>query len=192
MVHTHILVASFAIIGGGLKYIDEAFDEGIFDKRIAAFLATILIIIWIGLSVLDPISGSILLAIILGVLFTGKIDNTVFETSTAAIFGALIFLGKFLIGPVLFLAIAGVIDEKGNDYVDSHRSNSIIEFFFLHRFTMKIGLFILCLTGVFAYYYLIAFLLFDVAYDAMGLIGNYRKNEHHQKIMLEKNLPNPA
>lgn len=172
-----VIVAVFAVIGAGLKYIDEAFDEETFSRRSATYLAGVILALWVGLSLLDSSSGTILLSILLGVLLTGKIDNKVFGLSTAGIFGSFVFLQKVLMLPLLFLSAAGVIDEKGNDYVDSHRSNRILQFFFLHRFTMKIGVSLLCLSGVFAWHYLVAFLLFDASYDAVGIISQAHKEE---------------
>ena len=171
-----IIILAFAIIGAGLKYIDEAFDEEAFDKRWAAALATVLVVLWIGLSILDAPSGTILLSILLGVLITGKIDNTVFGASTAAIFSAFLFFQKIVpLIPIAMLTASGVLDEKGNDYVDAHGSNRFLRFFFLHRFTMKIGMLLLCLAGFFPLIYLAAFLFFDIAYDGVGLISASKK-----------------
>jgi hypothetical protein len=185
IVEIQLVVAAFAVIGGGLKYIDEAFDEGTFNKRIATVLASFLIVIWLGLSMLDPTSGTILLAVLLGVVFTGKIDNSVFEMSTATIFGALVLLGKFLIAPLLLLSATGIIDEKGNDYVDNSKSsNKFVKFFFLHRFTMKLGLLLVCLSGFFAIEYFISFLFFDIAYDSVGIVSS----AYSEGIVIEKDL----
>jgi hypothetical protein len=149
-------------------------------------MAGILLVLWIGLSLLDTASATILLSVLIGVLFTGKIDNSVFGASTAAIVGSLSFLQRVVFLPMLFLSAAGIIDEKGNDYVDTHNSNKIIEFFFLHRFTMKIGLFALCIAGFYSMIYFLAFLLFDISYDTIGFISNNYRDE----LPLEKRLGN--
>jgi hypothetical protein len=172
-----IIVAAFAIIGGGLKYIDEAFDEEVFNQKLATAMACILLVLWIGISILDKASATILFSVLIGVLFTGKIDNSVFGASTAAIVGSLSFLQRVVFLPFLFLSITGIIDEKGNDYVDTHESNKIIEFFFLHRFTMKIGIFALSLAGFFSIVYFLAFIFFDIAYDTIGFISSHYQEE---------------
>ncbi len=69
-----------------------------------------------------------------------------------------------------------MIDEIGNDYVDSHKTKKIVDFFFLHRFVMKIGVALLCFFGVMAFYYLVAFLFFDLSYDMIGLAGRFQKD----------------
>jgi hypothetical protein len=186
IVETYVIVAAFVVIGGGLKYIDEAFDEEVFSKKLASAMAGILIALWIGLSILDTASATILLSVLIGVLFTGKIDNSVFGASTAMIVGSISFLQRVVFLPLLFLSATGIIDEWGNDYVDTHKSNKIIEFFFLHRFTMKIGLFALCLAGFFSMIYFLAFLLFDISYDTIGFISN----NYHQEIPIEKHQRN--
>jgi hypothetical protein len=177
VVQTVLTVAAFALIGGGIKYIDEAFDEKIYSQKIATAIAAILLVLWIGISILDTAAATILLAVLLGVLFTGKIDNTVFGASTSAIVASLAFLEKIIFLPLLALTFTGIIDEKGNDYVDSHKTNKIIAFFFLHRFTMKVGLLTLSLAGVFALEYLLAFLFFDISYDTVGFFSGESKKE---------------
>ncbi len=192
MSEMYIIVSAFTVIGAGLKYIDEAFDEGSFNRRFAATLAVILLLIWIGVSILDAISGTILLSVLAGVLITGKIDNTVFGASTAAIFGSLMLIEKsvfFL--PLVILTASGVLDEKGNDYVDTHKTPRILSFFFLHRFTMKLALLGICLAGIFSILYFAAFLLFDIAYDTIGLMSRHRKVESitANKPVTEKGIP---
>lgn len=172
MVQTYLVITSFLIIGGGLKYIDEAFDEDIFNKKIATILAGILILLWIGISYLDSLAGTILLGVLAGVLLTGKIDNIIFTISTGAIFASIAFTVKVIMPPFLFLALSGMIDEKGNDYVDNNNTNKVVSFFFLHRFTMKVALVLLTIIGVFSLTYLLAFILFDLAYDGIGYVGS--------------------
>jgi hypothetical protein len=186
IVEIYIIVAAFAVIGGGLKYIDQAFDEEVFDKRVAITLAFVLIVLWIGLSFLDSASATILLAILAGVLITGKIDNSIFGVSSAAILTSFSYFQKVLLPPLIILSAAGVLDEIGNDYADSHNTKGVVRFFFLHRFSMKIALLGLSLAGFFALYYFLAFIFFDLAYDTIGFISNNSSEE----ISLEKQIGN--
>lgn len=169
----YAIVLAFAIIGGGLKFIDEAFDEDIFNRKAAIFLAPLLLITWILLSVADPISAVILFSILISVLLTGKIDNFVFKTSTTVLLLFFVFTGRFsaLLIPALVLIAMGLLDERGNDYVDEYRANRAAEFFFMHRFSMKLGVLALCAASIFPWLYLFAFLTFDIAYDSVGIIG---------------------
>ncbi len=165
---TTILIA-FGIIGGGLKFIDEAFDEDVFDKRIAAGLTPVLVVLWVWVSIVDKVSAVILFSILMGVLLTGKIDNFVFKISTFALIAFFAFRGLFgnYLIPLLFLTLMGIVDETGNDYVDNNDANRLVEFFFLHRFSMKVGVMLLCATSYFSSIYLVAFLCFDIAYDSV-------------------------
>lgn len=177
MINPAIIAILFAIIGGGLKFIDEAFDEDVFNRTFASYVASVVLVIWITLSLVDPISGTILLSVLVGVLFTGKIDNKIFALSTVAIILSLIYIEKVLWLPLMFLTLTGIIDEKGNDYVDSHTVNTLLKFFFLHRFTMKTGVLAAAIVSVFPIYYFAAFLLFDIAYDTVGIISKFQRLE---------------
>jgi hypothetical protein len=164
---------AFAIIGGGLKFIDEAFDEGIFNKKLAILLAPLLVVIWVWLSVADPISAIILFSILFSVLLSGKIDNFVFKISTLTLILFFVSTGSFgsVWMPLLILVAMGLLDEKGNDYVDENKTNKVVEFFFLHRFSMKLGVLALCTTSILPWLYLFAFLTFDIAYDYIDMVG---------------------
>ncbi len=192
MVEVSLIIAVFLLIGAGLKYIDEAFDEENLNKTTATILAGILLILWIGLSYLDIGSRTILLAILLGVLLTGKIDNLVFASSTALIFGSFVFVERIAMFPLIMLALTGVIDEKGNDYVDANKTHGLISFFFLHRFTMKTGLAALTIGGIFPYYYLLAFLLFDMSYDTIGYLTKSRAERDIESPLIGEPRPTTA
>ncbi len=66
---------AFACLGGGIKYIDDVFDEGIHSKKVAYPLAFFLVGLWILLCILDAYAATILTAIFLSVLITGKLDT---------------------------------------------------------------------------------------------------------------------
>ncbi|MEA1957628.1 MAG: hypothetical protein U9N01_04655, partial [Euryarchaeota archaeon] len=105
-----LIIIAFAIIGAGLKYIDDAFDEDIFSKRIAMLIAPILVIIWTCLSISDSVSATILFSILFAVLLTGKIDNLVFKVCSIALILILVLSGmlNFLWIPLFTLIMMGV------------------------------------------------------------------------------------
>ena len=166
------IVIAFAIIGFGLKYIDDAFDEETFSKRIAVLMAPILVILWIRLSVSDSFSATVLFAILFAVLLSGKVDNLTFKLSAIALIAVLFLtmMPRFSYGPLIILTVMGVVDEKGNDYVDTHQTYGIRERFFAHRCSMKVGTLSLCLASVLPWRYLIAFLAFDTAYEFVRIV----------------------
>lgn len=180
MLFNFIIILAFATIGAGLKYIDDAFDEDTFSKKKAIMVAPIIMLIWISLSLFDPISATILFAIILAVLLTGKIDNTIFKVCTIILISILLLtqIQNLLWIPLIFLIIMGVADEKGNDYVDNHHSTKFIQFFFTYRCCMKLGVLSLCTLTLLPWLYLFAFLAHDISYEVVrrkGLTNCFEK-----------------
>jgi len=178
------IVIAFAIIGFGLKYIDDAFDEETFSKRIAILMAPILVILWISLSIFDSFSATVLFAILFAVLLAGKVDNLTFKLSTIALIAVLFLtmMSRFSYGPLIVLTVMGVADEKGNDYVDTHKAYGISEFFFAHRCSMKVGTLGLCLASALPWLYLIAFLAFDTAYEFVKIFQYLEELKFSLKI----------
>lgn len=190
------IIFAFAIIGFGLKYIDDAFDEDVFSKRIAVLMAPILVILWTGLSIFDPISGTVLFSVLFAVLLSGKVDNLIFKLSSIALI-LILFQTQMLnlmLVPLAVLTVMGVADEKGNDYVDNNRAPKLGVFFFLHRCSMKVGILGLCMAALLPWLYLIAFLAFDTAYEFANIfryldVPNFKfkvKNFQLATIILNK------
>jgi len=173
-----LIIIAFAIIGAGLKYIDDTFDEDMFSKKIAVLIAPIIVIVAVILAIKDAASQTILFSILLAVLIGGKVDNLVFKLSSIA-FLLLLFLPSFgLYGtfnflwiPLVIITITGVIDERGNDYIDKNKTNELTNFFFEHRFSMKIGMLTVCAFQFLPWLYLLAFLAFDGAYESVKIFG---------------------
>jgi len=168
-----LIIVAFAIIGAGLKYIDDAFDEEVFSKKIAMLTAPILVILWVCLSIFDSISATVLFSILLAVLLSGKVDNLIFKLSSIALVAVLFLtqMSHLLLVPLFALTVMGVADEKGNDYVDKHKKLEVWEFFFAYRCSMKVGILGLCTLSLLPWLYMIAFLAFDTAYE---FVGGYR------------------
>lgn len=165
-----LVLLSFGVIGGGLKFIDEAFDENAFSRKFAFAVAALVTILWMGISIYDATSATILFAILAGVLLSGKVDNPAFKIGALALLPLLFFRGLALL-PFLTLTIAGIIDEKGNDYVDSRKANRAVKFFFLHRFSMKLSVLALCFWLYLPWLYFFTFMTFDLAYDVVGVLS---------------------
>lgn len=163
------IVATFAIIGYGLKYIDDAFDEARFSKRRAMLLAPLLVALWACVSIFDAGSATVLFAILFAVLLSGKVDNPVFKLSAIALLTMLFFalMSRFSFVPLAVLTVLGIADEKGNDYADGNRLGELAERFFAHRCSMKVGTLGLCLGSFLPWLYLPAFLAFDLAYEVV-------------------------
>jgi len=167
------IILAFLIIGAGLKYIDDAFDEDTFSKKKAIAIAPIIALIWIALALYDPISATILFSILLAVLLSEKIDNLIFGVCAFIVLSALLLtqMSAVLWIPLFILTLAGINDENGNDYVDKHESYKLVELFFSYRFCMKASMLILCILSIFPWLYLVAFLAFDGAYELVRIAG---------------------
>jgi hypothetical protein len=179
----YFFLISYPLLGAGLKYIDDAFDERTFNKKIALVLAPLLGILWAYTMIIDPVSATILLAVLLGVFLKGKIDNYAHGLGLAVIVAILIAAGvQLLYLPLIVLVAAAVLDEAGNDVVD-YNMKSLDKSKFLHkaiiaffdqRWVTKVAILYVALLGVFPWYFFLAMLLFDGAYLVVRMYSRSR------------------
>ncbi|MDF2954463.1 MAG: hypothetical protein OD815_000079 [Candidatus Alkanophagales archaeon MCA70_species_2] len=174
----HYTVITFAAIGAGLKFIDDTFDENVFDKRFAGVVAPALVIMALIMSANDTAAATLLLSILLAVIFAGKVDNLVFKVN------AFVFLVLFCVTAsfnllwfhLAILTAAGIIDERGNDYIDSqHDTSKFLRAFFAHRCMMKVSMLLLCAFSPLSWLYFFALLAFDAAYDSVKWLSDCKK-----------------
>jgi hypothetical protein len=179
----YFLLLSYPILGAGIKYIDDAFDEKLFNRRFALALAPLLAILWAYTMLIDQVSATILLAILCGVLLKGKIDNYAHLTGLAIILVIILLAGvKLLFLPLVFLAAAALLDEIGNDIIDEKkghinkekRSHRFIMYFFDQRWAMKLAILFTVVMGVVPLYFFLAIVLFDAAYLVVRWYGRSR------------------
>jgi len=172
----YFFLAAYTVLGAGIKYIDDAFDKKSYSKHIAFIITPLLSILGAYTMMIDPVSATILLAVLGGVLLKGKIDNLAFATGFAIVLIIVIIAGiNFLIIPLVMLTAAAVLDEVGNDYIDKKRdqlnpdkiSHKFVTYFFLHRWIMKIAILFLVALGIIHIVFFLAMVLFDYAYVAM-------------------------
>ena len=178
-----LIILSYGLLGAGIKYIDQAYDIGVFDKKTANLIAIPSGILMAYLIIFDSTSAIIFLAIILALSITQKIDAPAFYIGTGlAIAIPVLFHDTLQIAwaPFGILIFSGILDEIGNDWADkrlkkrlvNHRSmnnnngflNKLGERFFLNRFAMKLSILVLVVFNVFSWIYLAAFLFFDFMY----------------------------
>jgi hypothetical protein len=163
---------AFMVLGAGLKYIDDAFDEKVFNKKIAYVIAPLLGILWAYTMIIDAVAATILLAILLGVLLKGKIDNIAHIIGLVVIIGITVVVGvHFLLFPLIILAVAALLDEVGNDLVDKSSLlaggkwwQRILIGFFDQRWVAKVAILGFVVSSVLPWFFFIAMLLFDGAY----------------------------
>lgn len=190
----YFFLASYPILGAGLKYIDEAFDEHRFNIKIAYILAPILGVLWAYSMIINSVSATILLAILLGVILKGKIDNYAHLAGLGIIFGIIIIVGvELLIIPLIVLTLAALFDEVGNDFIEKEKylhsnnySKKFIGFFFDQRWLTKVAVLSIAIIGVIPLYFFLAMILFDGAYLLMR--GYSRSRDRISTPIKEKNI----
>ena len=181
----YFIFLAYTILGIGLKYVDDAFDEKTFNKKTAMILGPLLGVFGAYTMLVNPVSATILLAVVVGVLLKGKIDNVghLIMFFTFFIIFILLDIVHIMIIPMVFLAAAAILDEVGNDVIDynmtykkRHRFRyQFTIYFFGRRYMMKVALLYLVLLGVVPIYFFIAFILFDEAYIIVSLYSKSRK-----------------
>jgi hypothetical protein len=173
----------YPLLGAGIKYIDAAFDEKTFSKKLAMIIAPLLGVLWAYTMLINSVSATILLAIVAGVFLTGKIDNYAHIIGMLCIFMILLFVGvELMLIPLILLILSGIFDEIGNDFIDKNKNRikskkygSFLIKFFEQRWTLKVAVFGLVVAGVFPWYFLLALLLFDYAYLSITLYSKYKQ-----------------
>jgi len=179
------------VLGAGIKYVDAAFDEEVFNKNKAVIIAPFIGVLWAFTMILHPMVATILLAVILGVLIKGKIDNVAHAIGLGSIIIFYVILWYLFDGviiyfmPLFFLAAAGVLDEIGNDVISynsefSHNHSfgfQFFKYFFGRRHFMKVALIYLFIVAGFPLYFFVAFLFFDEAYMMIALYSQSKKAE---------------
>lgn len=202
--HSMILVLGYAVIGGLIKYIDQAFDIDVFSKKTAKFLAIPTAILMALFMALNDSSATIFFAIVLGLALTKKIDNIAFQIGLFFLIMIPVFFGEYVKVqwlPFSLLFIACIGDEYTNDWADLKikkrmydealglkkeqitLKQKILEMLFEHRILMKLMVAVLAVVGIFQPVYLLAFLAFDFAYKAVEMYSFSLK-----KYNLNKNL----
>lgn len=178
----YLVLMAFPILGAGIKFIDDAFDERTFNKPFAIILAPLMGILWAYTMIQDPIAATILLAVVLGVFLKGKIDNVAHGLGLAVIMVIVILAGiQLLYLPLILLIAAAVLDEVGNDVVDynrgvlnGHFTHRAVIVFFDQRWLTKLTILYVVLLGIFPWYYFLAMLLFDGAYLVVRMYSKSR------------------
>ena len=181
----YFFLLSYSILGAGIKFIDSAYDEKTFNKKIAMILAPFLGLLWAYTMFINPFSATILFSILLGVLFKGKIDNIAHLSGVIVIIPLIFFLGiELLIVPLLFLAGAATLDEFGNDVLDRESTKNketiwfrCILYFFDQRWMLKSALLFLSIIGLIPFYFFVALILFDYAYLSVRFLSEVKRGK---------------
>ena len=181
----YLFLLYFGILGAGIKYIDAAYDDKTFNKKIALCIAPFLGLLWAYTMLINPVAATILLAVIIGVLFKGKIDNIAHFAGLLVIFAIIFIAGvQLMVLPLVFLASAALLDEIGNDFIDKRKnklnlnrfSHRFVVSFFDQRWVLKVAILILGIFSVIPLVFFLAMVSFDYAYLGVRLFSKTRHN----------------
>jgi len=175
----------YALSGFLMKLSDDAHDKR--NNTIFAIFAGLLCVACIAyLAVTSADAATIFIAILIGNFLSWKVDSINHMVSFIILMGILIILGIPTIG-IITLAVcsaAAFLDEIGNDNPWVSRHGKILEFFFDHRFTLKIAVLLFAVLGIFQTVFpalkipgvqyfqfqtFIYFLFFEICYEIAGL-----------------------
>lgn len=178
---------SYSLLGAGLKYIDAAFDEKVFDEKVALLVSPFLGVLWFFTMLIDSASAVLLSAIVLGVLLKGKIDNIAHMVGVFIIIFMVMITGlRIMPLPLILLTACAYMDEVGNDIIDrKKRTRSFLDvflkYFFGKRWLLKVAILYLVLIGLFPMYLLVALIFFDESYLLVEEYGKARLKQKKQK-----------
>ncbi len=178
------ILISFGILGAGIKYIDAAYDEKTFNKKIALCAAPFLGILWAYTMIMNPVAATILLSVVIGVFFKGKIDNFAHLAGLVVILAIIFFTGvQLLIIPLIILGLAALLDEFGNDFIDKRKdkmdvnklTHKFVISFFNQRWVLKVAILGLCITGSVPILFFLAMIVFDYSYVSVGIYSQSKQ-----------------
>jgi len=138
-------------------------------------VAPLLGVLWTYTMFIDVASATILLAILLGVLLKGKIDNYAHLLGMVIIIAGVVLLGvQLLIIPLVILTLAALFDEVGNDFIDkrnylnsNNKFSKFVGYFYDQRWLTKVVILVLAALNIIPLYFFLAMILFDGAYLTM-------------------------
>jgi hypothetical protein len=174
-----LLIITFGVLGAGIKYIDDAYDLGVFRKDTALFMAVLMGLLMGSVSAIDALSATFFLSFIVFALITRKIDNLAFAIGTLLVFvipvvRSIYQPSDYTINWLILstLIFSGWVDEEGNLLADKKKIKGMLYQFFRYRIFMKIIVFLLAILHVIPFIYFIAFMAYDLSYISVSFIGH--------------------
>ncbi len=164
--------------GFALKLIDQVNDENfkLDPKKKIIILVTSPILAGIVMG-MEPYNGSVGLMLILGLIFTKKVNVRDFKIYAILVVSSMFVVSVFnqfyvflnflsIILTIIFLLLAVIADEFLNEFLDSKDiKNPILKKVASIRPILKIVAFILPLFNLFTFYHAVMILGLDIAYD---------------------------
>lgn len=196
-----LILIFYGLSGFLMKFSDDIFDESNIHhkKLISSILAGFSGFFMAYLITHDPQAMYIFFTILIATLLALKIDGIHHISSLIVFIIVSMFYGfnftnfaNFSIMTLIICIISAYIDEWGNDNQKLYDKSNFLKFFFNHRFTMKITIFVLAILSLyqptidFFYFHIqllsiatfIGFLCYDLAYDFAAIVFNKFFNKY--------------
>lgn len=184
-----ILVSSYAFLGGAIKYIDQAYDEGIGSISLAKTLAIVSGLIMGAVMVLDGgFSTAFYLAMLVSLIVTKKIDNWSFMAGTVTglatfALGAFLWGADIMLVPLAVFLIAGAVDELADGFAHGRNLGRAVECFLHYRPFSDFALVALIVLVPFHWAYLIPYFAFTFSYLLIGIMDEGQMTESVRGIL---------
>ncbi len=169
----YIIVILYAFLGAAIKFIDQAYDEERYSRKLANVIAIVAGITMGGLMALDsPFSTAFYGAMILSLVLARKIDNRAFLAGTLIAALTLLVLWPVtdpvvLLAPLVIFILAGFLDEVVDGLAQKAQAPKMVRWVMLYRPLSDVALVAMMLLGWFPWYYLVPYFAFTFAYLAM-------------------------
>ncbi len=180
-----LLIASYCIIGGIIKFLDDIYDRNrqfygrVFLCWAFAALVIILLDIWISF---DVFTALLTLTLAIGLMITQKVDNHQFLAIALCTLPVAVFFiyqtGLLLLIPPMLLTLtpSAALDEL------IHGRAQQLTFFPLrwlaqYRPLMKIIVLVLPFFGLFTFFHAVAFWGFDITYELVAYFIRVKTKE---------------
>jgi hypothetical protein len=172
-----IIIALYAFLGGAIKFIDQAYDEGSFSTwkanllAIAAGVTMGFLMAWDG-----PFSTAFFAAMLISLVLARKVDNLAF------LIGLLCAVGTFIAFdltrpvslmplPILVFLIAGIVDEVMDGVAHKRHLAGLRQRLLAYRPASDIGLVAMMALGLFDWSYLLPYFAFTISYMTIELVS---------------------
>ncbi|MDL2271363.1 hypothetical protein LJC03_06125, partial [Methanobrevibacter sp. OttesenSCG-928-I08] len=143
-----LIAIFYSLSGFFMKYSDDEYDENS-NKLKAVILGIICGLVTGFVSTINQDAACIFIAVLLANLIALKVDGIHHLATLITFVGILVLLGFPVISffTLVICIIGAFIDEIGNDNDKLYSKGKFFKYFFEYRFTLKVVIFILAISG---------------------------------------------
>jgi hypothetical protein len=178
MINDLLLLLSYMAIGGGLKYIDQAYDRRLFSKYKANVVGILIGLLAGYLIITDSTSTMILLSILIANAILRKIDNPGFYLGIIALIPVTVIFGNFIgmeWSTFGFLIAAALVDQYGDDWREGRKISKNLDLFLHYGIIWKMGVLAAAILNLIPWIYFFAALVLDISYSYVEIYSEKRR-----------------